>query len=775
MVFATRGLVNDRSGVSSRWLESRGEWPSEWGSGGAWLRAVLLPLLLVGMANLLVGCNNNPQSDRFSGTNTLFTSMVESSPKHLDPVASYWSQDTPITYQVYEPLYGYHYLLRPYTLVPKVATEIAKPTYFDKDGNRLPPDVDGALVAESVYDIPIKQGILFEPHPAFAKDEQGAYRFHSMKAGDLGNRRTPRDFAQTGTRELVAEDYVYALKRHATTRITTPISGIFSEYVVGLKDYMALIKAEDKTLRAGQPRDSLDKPFLDFRRWPLAGASAPESHLLRLRIHGKYPQWNYWMSMTFFAPIPWEADAFYAQPGMASVGLSLDNWPVGTGPYRLVESIPDRIHVLERNPNYRGVPYPCEGMPGDKEAGRLDDCGKPTPFIDRMVFTPEKEAVPTKSKFRQGFYDIEVFERTDTGMDYIVDMQDSEATRKLYTERGYRLPKQSDITSWIIGFNMLDPVIGQGATPEQSERNRKLRQAISIAIDWEEFSQIFPKNAGEVAMGPLPAGLFGSRHNTPQDLNPVTHVRAGDKLVRRPIDDAKKLLAEAGYPSGRDTKTGRPLVINYDYYAIPTPARQAEIAWVVKQLAKIDVQVEVRATDNNQFQDKIRGGKHQMFWLGWLADYPDVENFLFLLYGPNGKTRSDGENTSNYANPEFDQGFSKLKLMDDGPEKQVLVDRLVQIAQQDAPWSFGYFPYATSASQAWLHNSRPTVLIRDPGRYMRIDVAERNRRLAEWNQPVWWPLILGLAGLASVVAFGIRSFRQRERLDGRGRVVTSAG
>jgi ABC-type transport system substrate-binding protein len=757
MVFAALGVM----GASSRVL--RTGWRRWW---AGWARAWALGALV-----LITGCNNNPHPDGLAATNTLFSGVIESSPKHLDPVASYWSNDTPFTYQIYEPLYGYHYLKRPFTLVPKVATEVVKPIYLDKDGQRLPPDVDGALVAESVYEIPIKKGILFEPHPAFAKDGQGHHRYHAIQPGELGQRRTPHDFEHTGTRELVAEDFVYALKRHATTRITTPISGIFSEYVVGLKDYMALIKAEDAKLRAGLPRSSLDKPFLDFRRWPLAGASAPESHLLRLRIHGKYPQWNYWMSMTFFAPVPWEADAFYAQPGMAGVGLTLDAWPVGTGPYRLVESIQDRRHVMERNPNYRGEPFPCEGMPGDKEAGRLDDCGKPTPFIDRMVFTIDQEAVPQKAKFRQGYYDIQVFERTDTGMDYLVDMQDREETRAEYLARGYRLPKEPDITSWIIGFNMLDPVIGQGATPEQAERNRKLRQAISIAIDWEEFNQIFPKNAGQVAMGPLPAGLFGSRHNTPDDLNPVTHRREKGELVRRPIDDAKRLMVEAGYPGGRDAKTGRPLVINYDYYAIPTPARRAEIDWVVKQLAKISIQVEVRATDNNQFQDKIRGGKHQMFWLGWLADYPDAENFLFLLYGPNGKTRSDGENTSNYENPEYDRLFAKLKLLDDGPEKQAVIDRLVQIVQQDSPWSFGYFPYSTSASQAWLHNARPTVLIRDPGRYMRLDVAERVKRQADWNQPVWWPVGLGLALIVALIALGIRSFRQRERLDGRGRVV----
>jgi ABC-type transport system substrate-binding protein len=121
--------------------------------------------------------------------------------------------------------------------------------------------------------------------------------------------------------------------------------------------------------------------------------------------------------------------------------------------------------------------------------------------------------------------------------------------------------------------------------------------------------------------------------------------------VRRPIADAKRLMTEAGYPNGRDAKTGLPLVLNYDFYAAPTPGNKAEIDWVVRQFAKIDIQLEVRATNNNQFQDKVRKGKYQVFWLGWLADYPDAENFLFLLYGPAGKDQYDGENTSNFENP----------------------------------------------------------------------------------------------------------------------------
>ena len=720
---------------------------------------------------LATACNNNPWPHEAAASNTLYTAVSESSPRHLDPTASYWNNDTPYTYQIYEPPYGYHYLKRPFQLVPKTAAAVAKPRYVDKNGQALPDDAPAALVAESIYDVPIKAGIRYQPHPAFAVDAQGKYRYHAMQPADLGERRTPLQFEHQGSRELVAEDFVYALKRQATTRITAPIYSTFAEYVVGLREYGELIKKEDATLRKGLDTASQDKPFLDFRKWPLAGASAPEKHLLRIRIKGKYPQWSYWMQMTFMAPVPWEADAFYAQPGMAERGLTLDVWPVGTGPYMMVEFVKDRYHVMKRNPHYRGEPYPCEGMPGDKEAGLLDDCGKTMPFIDTLYSSIEREAVPQRGKFRQGYYDVEVFERTDTGMDYLVAMQDSEEVRAEYLDKGFRLNRGSDVNSYFIAFNMLDPVVGDGETAASKARNRKLRQAISIAIDWEEYSKVFPKKAGDTAMGPLPPGIFGSREGTPEGVNPVTHVWKDGKAVRRTIEEAKALMREAGYPSGRDAQTGKPLVLNYDFYAAPTPERKPEIDWVVRQFAKVDIQLEVRATDNNQFQDKVRKGKYQVFWLGWNADYPDAENFLFLLYGPTGKTKFDGENTANYASPEYDRLYSQMKTLEDGPEKQKLIDDMVRIAREDAPWTMGFYPYASAAAQQWVHNFKPAILIRDHGRYLRLDIPKRLASHAAWNQPVWWPLILIGVLVAVLVGVARNHFRRRERTNARGEVL----
>lgn len=719
---------------------------------------------LAACAGLLCGCDNSPHPRGTASSNTLLNAFQERSPRTLDPTTSYSNNETPYTYQIYEPLYGYHYLKRPYTLAPKTAEAVAEPQYLDAAGRALPHDADPEHIAFSVYDIRIRRGILYAPHPAFARDEAGRHRYHALKPGDVGARRSPLEFEHQGTRELVADDYVYAFKRHATTRVEAPIFGIFAEYVVGLKEYAARIKAEDAKLRAGLDPSALDKPFLDFRRWPLEGVTAPEPHLLRIKIRGKYPQWKYWLAMTFTAPVPWEADAFYSQPGMAAHGLSLATWPVGTGPFMMTEVVTDRRHVMRRNPHYRGTPYPCEGEAADRDAGLLADCGKAMPFVEAIVSNNEREKVPHKAKFVQGYLDVPEIERPEWGVEFINDMQDSDATAKLYAERGFRLPKTVDISNWYLGFNWLDPVVGRGDTPEQQRRNRKLRQAISIAIDWEEgYGRIFLTKGGEAAHGPLPAGLFGSRHGTPEGHNPVTHKLEGGKVVRRSLDEARALLAEAGYPNGRDALTGRPLVLNYDYQRTPTPEIKAELDWMVRQFAKLGIQLEIRATDYNQFQEKMLAGKQQIFWWGWLADYPDAENFLFLLYGPNGKAEHEGENAANYANPEYDRLYKRMQTLDDGPHKQAVIDRMVDILREDAPWAWGYFPYAASAFQPWVHNGKPSILIRDMAMYYRIDPELRTRKWAEWNRPVYWPLALLLVGALWLVWRLRASHAERER------------
>ena len=712
---------------------------------------------------LAVGCGviNEPVSREELARNFLFSSYGET-PKHLDSVASYSTNETPWTYSIYEPPLRYHYLKRPYELVPRTLVEMPSTVYLDKNGKALAADTPASEIVESVVELRIKPGILYAPHPAFAKDEQGKLLYHALTAKDLEGKARPADFAKTGTRELVAEDYAYAIKRIATPRLPSPSFGFLSGYILGLDEYGKQMKKLNDAMKAGRTAREAgvfgDLPWLDFRKHELPGVQVVDPHTLRIRIKGKYPQFKYWLAMTFFSPTPWEVDAFYSQPGMKARNLTSETWPVGTGPYQLTENVPNHRMELRRNPNYRGDPYPCEGEPEDRARGFLADCGKQSPFLDGMVSIIDKEASPLTTKFIQGYYDIPQFERGEPGTAFLVSIQDGTGRAKELVDRKIQLPNTLQMGLWYYGFNWLDPVVGAGANPREAERNRKVRQALAIAFDIEEYIQIFEDNRAVPNMGPVVGGLFGA---DAVRYNPVVYDWVDGKPKRKPIEAARKLLAEAGYPEGRDAATGKPLVINYDAQGVG-PGYKARVDWTVKQFAKLNIQLEVRDSDYNRFQDKMRKGTAQLFFWGWLADYPDPENFLFLLYGPNSKVKNDGENVANYVNAEFDKLFERMKDLDDTDERRALIKRMVEIVQQDAIWLYGWTDEFSGAYQQWVYNGKPSNIIRDQLQYLRVDPALRVQMIERWNQPNPWPLIALVLALFAAAWPAWRAWKRRQ-------------
>ncbi|MEW6413981.1 MAG: ABC transporter substrate-binding protein [Pseudomonadota bacterium] len=691
--------------------------------------------LLLGLG-VLAGCSgawNNPYPGDAPDANVLYSGFAER-PKHLDPARSYSANEVEFTGQIYEPPLQYHFLKRPYELIPLTAEAVPRPRFFDAAGKPLPDDAPSAAIAESHYEIRIRPGIRYQPHPAFARDETGRYRYHALTEAELADKRRIGDFEHTGTRELVAADYVYQIKRLAHPRLSSPIYGLMSEHIVGLK---ALGEALQQAAKANP---GVAPDVADF---PLAGAEVVDRYTYRIRIRGKYPQFIYWLAMPFFAPVPWEAEAFYGQPGMADRNLTLDWQPVGSGPFYLAENDPNRRMVLKKNPYFHGETYPSDGADADRAAGLLADAGKSLPFLDAAVFSLEKETIPYWSKFLQGYYDSSGI--SSDSFDQAIQFGasgDPQLTGSM-REKDIRLLTVGATSLWYVGFNMLDPVVG-GLGEDRS----KLRQALSIAFDYEEFISIFLNGRGSPAQGPIPPGIFGHVAGA-AGINPYVYEVRDGRVQRKSIEVARQLLAEAGYPNGRNAKTGEPLVLYFDTMA-SGPDAKARLDWIKKQLDKLEVQLVVRGTDYNRFQDKIRKGNAQLFEWGWNADYPDPENFLFLLYGPHKKVGTGGENAANYDNPEFNRLFERMKDMDNGPARQAVIDEMLEIVRRDAPWIFAYYPKSFGLTHGWVHNVKPNLMANNTLKYRRIDPELRAARRAQWNAPVLWPL--GLMGLAVIAA-----------------------
>lgn len=695
---------------------------------------------------------NSPYTNEQANSQTLFSSFSES-PKHLDPVVSYSSNEWAILSQIYEPPLQYHYLKRPYTLEPLTLTEMPQTTYLDTNEKVVAESHPNIAFTEYLFTL--KPGIEFQPHPAFAKDEQGAFAYHALDSNALASIKSLRDFERVGTRELVAADYVYALKRMALRQNHSPILDSMTEYVEGLKAFSETVtKAYQKELLANNKTTKTH--FMDLNLFEISGVQVIDNYHYKVRVKGVYPQFLYWLSMNFFAPIPWEAVRFYKQPGLVEKNLTLDTSPVGTGPYQLIENNPNKRMRLLANPNYHPDFYPTDGLPEEADRALLNDAGERLPFVKEVIYSLEKESVPLWNKFLQGYYDASGVSSDSFDQAVSVSTSGSMSLTKEMEEKGIQFLNMTQPTIMYFGFNMADPVVGG-----YSEEKRKLRQALSIAINFEEYISIFLNGRGVTAQSPIPPGIFGYQEAEAGN-NPVLFDWIENRSQRKSLEVARQLLAEAGYPSGRQ-KDGTPLTLHYDT-AATGPDSQSMLSWYRKQFAKLGIELVIRATDYNRFQDKVRGAKVQMFSWGWNADYPDPENFLFLLYGGNAtiNTNGSGINSANYDNPEFNALFLKMRTMSNTPERFAIIQKMTSLLQQDAPWVWGYHPKSLALYHSWLHNVWPNPLANNTVKYRRIDVEERVRQQAQWNQAVIWPMLIVFM-VAVVSIYPLRRAYQRRQ------------
>jgi len=656
---------------------------------------------------------NSPYPEREREENTLF-SVFSSPPKHLDPVISYNANEWSILGQIYEPPLQYNYLKRPYTLEPLTLTSMPRVDYLDKNGKIC--DVNDTNISFTRYRLHLRDDIFYQEHPAFVKKKDGSLLYGALSEKELDTIERIDDFPHTATRRLHADDYVYAIKRMAVREYHSPILDIMLPYIVGLDTFSKKISGI-----AVQKHRRHQK--LDLRQYHIEGVRAVDTQTLDILIHGKYPQ--------------------------------------GTGAYYLAHNDPNHRIVLKRNPHFHTEYYP---VLSEEEARRSqvppslsEESGKALPFIDKVVFTLEKESIPLWNKFLQGYYDAsgisaEAFDQA-VQIGSSGDMGLSPAMR----EKGIHLLSAVQPSIFYMAFNMADPVVGG-----YGERARKLRQAISIAQNQEEYISIFMNERGMPAQGPIPPGIFGYKEGR-EGTNPYVYEWKNGKRIRKSIETARRLLSEAGYPGGISVKTGKRLKLYYDTTATG-PDDRALMDWRRKQFAKLGIELVVRATNYNRFQDKVRKGKVQLFSWGWNADYPDPENFLFLLYGGNAAidTNGTGINSSNYKNPEFDRLFNEIKSMDNTPERLEKIEKMLAIVRRDAPWVWGVYPKSLTLLHGWFKNVSPNAMANNTLKYKRIDAAERIQKQQLWNQPAHSPLVFMAAGVLLAGILLMKIYRSRE-------------
>jgi len=298
--------------------------------------------MLITVALAFIGCGGKRSAEEPNEMvlrHPLYTKI-----KSLDPVSMRDVYSASVACQSLETLYQYHFLKRPYQLVPLLAED-------------MPQISDDQLT----YTIRIKKGVRFQDDPCF---ENGRGR------------------------ELKADDFVYQLKRVADIKNLSENWSLFDERIVGLDEFREYTKTCEKA------------EDVDYSRL-IKGLQTPDDYTLVIKLKKPWPQMvGTALADRVTAPIAKEAVNHYGQ--------DIISHPVGTGPYMLSQWQRGSYIELVRNPNFRGELYPSEGEPTDAEAGLLDDAGKMMPFADKVVWTIIEEYQPAWLLFLQGKTDISV-------------------------------------------------------------------------------------------------------------------------------------------------------------------------------------------------------------------------------------------------------------------------------------------------------------------------------------------------------------------------------
>ena len=527
--------------------------------------------------------------------------------------------------QIYEPLYQYAYLERPYRAEPLLAEEMPV----------ISPD-------RLTYTIKIRKGIRFQDDPCF-KSTNGKGR------------------------ELTAQDVIFSFKRIADKRVNSNGWWIFRDRITGLDEFREKSgEAKGMTIYG----ESVD------------GLTAPDARTLVIRLKKPYPQLLYILTMSYTCIIPREAVEFYGEEFL--------NHPVGTGPFRLKKAVRGSKIVYVRNPSFRGASYPVKGEPEDEKDGLLKDAGKPIPFLDRLTFHIMKEPSGMWLEFLSGNIDYAGIPKDN--YDSAID-----ADKKLRTtlaEKRIRLSIVPDVDITYIAFNMEDPILGKSLA---------LRQALSLSINRQQLIHNFYNDHAIPAEGPIPPGLLGY---DPSLSNPYAHYD---------LAGAKKKMAEARKELG--LKDDDVIELTYDSQNNDITARQMD-EFCVDAFTQLGLKVKYNVNTWPQFLERVKNRKCQVWGSAWGADYPDAENFLQLLYGPNS---SPGDNSSNYKNPEFDRLYDRMKTMDDSPERTAVIRKMVEIAIHDVPWIFCTHRIRFILTQRWLLNYKYSVFSENNYKYYRID------------------------------------------------------
>ncbi|WP_238531324.1 ABC transporter substrate-binding protein [Collimonas fungivorans] len=474
-------------------------------------------------------------------------------------------------------------------------------------------------------------------------------------------------------RELTAEDYAYTFKRFLDPKNRSPSANVLQGKIVGMDELIA------KAAKTGR---------FDYDA-PIAGLLTPDRYTLQIKLNA--PDYNFLYVMGF--------NGFGAQAREAvdAYGDRTPAHPVGTGPYMLQEYVPRSKIVLVANPEYRGYTwdFKSSGSAWDDQLVR-DMKGKKMPQVGRVEINIIEEEQSRWLAFQDKQIDFDYLPQAAAPT-----VLDGKKLKQSFVDQGITLDTVTEPGVVYIFMNFRDPLIG-GSSLEKNALRRAIAMVYNIK---DEISQARLGLAVKAEMA-IPEGVIG---HDPNYRNSISY----DPVL------ANKLLDRFGYKRGADgyrtLPDGKPLTLKITTEPNATNTVFSEI-WK-RGLDKVGIRVDFPVSN---FADNLRAANEckLMMWNGsWNADYPEGENFMQLLYGPNVGQGNNGC----YSSPAYDALYVKARATPPGPERNQLYIDMSRQMEADTAWVLTTSRLRNWMIRPWIKGFKRHPILQADWQYLDVE------------------------------------------------------
>jgi oligopeptide transport system substrate-binding protein len=505
-------------------------------------------------------------------------------------------------------------------------------------------------------------------------DDGKTYTFRIRK----GIHFTPDAAFKGAKRELTADDYVYSLKRLIDPKVRSPYAFLVEGKIVGLDEAAEAAKKSGK---------------FDYNA-KIAGLEAVDRYTLRIRLKQPDYSLSYVLAHEPTSAVAREVIEAYADESTRAMSN-----PVGTGPYKLANWVRSSKISLEANPDYRGFVWDFKPGSDPADAQLVKEMkGKKMPQVGRIEVSIMEEDQARLLAFQSGEVDLMNMEGP-----LAPNVLDGGKLKPEFAGKGVKLSRFVDPEITYHYWNMQDPVVG-GLTKEKIA----LRRAMAMAYDVNEEIKVVRNGQAVEAHYPIPPGVVG---HEPAYRSSIKYDPAG----------ANALLDRFGYKKGadgmRNLPDGKPFTIRYASRP-DSLGRQQDEMWK-KAFDSIAIRMEVQKDKFPELLKLEKQCKLQMRSAAWIADYPDADNFMQLLYSKN-----TGQSNNACANiPEYDKLYEQSLKMPDSPARNKLYAEMAKIIETYAPWRLDISRYRNMLAQPWVLGFKKHPILHAEWQY--IDVAPR--------------------------------------------------